>query len=240
MDRNTPIPQSASLTAIHHGMIATGNHTDSDSLRGAPPFTQGGLIIGITGGSGSGKTTLLNLIREAGGLVLDCDAIYHELLQTDAGMLSAIEKQFPGTVENGILNRKKLGAIVFADGNALLRLNTITHSAVKKEVLRRLEAKPGLAAIDAIALFEGGLAEICDITVAVTAPMEQRIARLMARDGISEDYARSRITAQHDDRWFRQCCDVTLENNGDLSQYAKDCLAFLQEQGIMNPETERS
>ena len=198
------------------------------------------MIIGITGGSGSGKTTLLNLIREAGGLVLDCDAIYHQLLQTDAAMLSAIEARFPGTVENGRLNRKQLGAIVFAEEQALLALNAITHSAVKKEVLRRLENGPALAAIDAIGLFEGGLAEICDTTVAVTAPVEQRIARLMARDGISEDYARSRIAAQHDDGWFRQRCSHTLENTGDLSQYAKDCLAFLREQGIMNPETERS
>ena len=191
------------------------------------------MIVGITGGTGSGKTTLLDLIRDAGGLVLDCDAIYHNLLQTDKEMLSAIETQFPGTVENGQLNRKKLGAIVFADSSALLSLNTITHSAVKKEVLRRLEAKPKLAAIDAIGLFEGGLAEICDITVAVTAPMEQRIARLMARDGISEDYARSRIAAQHDDAWFRKKCDITLENTGDLTDYKDNCLAFLKEQGIM-------
>ena len=198
------------------------------------------MILGITGGSGSGKTTLLHLIQEAGGLVLDCDAIYHELLQTDKELLSSIEDRFPGTVENGQLNRKQLGAIVFADRQALLDLNAITHSAVRKDVLRRLENCPGLAAIDAIGLFEGGLAELCDITVAVTAPAEQRIARLMARDGISEEYARSRIAAQHDDAWFRQKCDHTLENTGDLAQYTKDCLAFLREQGIMNPETERS
>ena len=191
------------------------------------------MIIGITGGTGSGKTTLLNLIREAGGLVLDCDAIYHELLQTDKEMLSAIEAQFPGTAENGTLNRKKLGAIVFSDAQALLRLNSITHKAVKKEVLRRLEARPTLTAIDAIGLFEGGLAEICDITVAVTAPVEQRIVRLMARDGITEDYARSRIAAQHDDAWFREMCDVTLENTGNLTAYKENCLAFLKEQGIM-------
>ena len=191
------------------------------------------MIIGITGGSGSGKTTLLNLIREAGGMVLDCDAIYHDLLQTDADLLSAIEAHFPGTVEKGQLNRKKLGAIVFTDENALLELNRITHGAVKKEVLRRLEAKPELAAIDAIGLMEGGLAGLCDVTVAVTAPAEQRIARLMARDGISEDYARSRIAAQHEDEWFRKHCDHVLENSGDIAAYTDNCLAFLKEQGIM-------
>ena len=130
------------------------------------------MIIGITGGTGCGKTTLLNLIAAQGGLVLDCDAIYHQLLQKDHSLLQAIEDRFPGTVTDGALDRKKLGAIVFSDENALLDLNRITHSAVKKEVLRRLETRPRLAAIDAIGLFEGGLAEICDVTVAVIAPAE--------------------------------------------------------------------
>lgn len=191
------------------------------------------MIIGITGGTGCGKTTLLNYIREAGGLVLDCDAIYHELLQTDREMLAAIDARFPGTVENGVLNRKKLGSLVFSDENALLDLNRITHSAVKKEVLRRLAQQPKLAAIDAIGLFEGGLAELCDVTVAVTAPMDQRVQRLMARDGISEDYARNRIAAQKTEEWFRTRCDAVLENSGDLEWYSVKCLDFLKDLGIM-------
>ena len=191
------------------------------------------MIIGITGGTGCGKTTLLNLIREQGGLVLDCDAIYHELLQTDKNMLSAIGARFPGALEGGSLNRKKLGAIVFADDAALLDLNRITHSAVKQEVLRRLEAKPVLAAIDAIALFEGGLAELCDLTVAVTAPAEDRVRRLMQRDGISEEYARSRIAAQHEESWYRQRCTYVLENNATIDAFATKCIAFLHTLGIM-------
>ena len=109
MDRHATIPQSASLTA---------------------PFAQGSLVIGITGGTGCGKTTLLRAIAVKGGLVLDCDAIYHELLKTDRDMLSAIEARFPGVIEDGALNRKKLGAIVFSDEEALLDLNRITHAAV--------------------------------------------------------------------------------------------------------------
>ena len=212
MDRHTSIPQSASLTA---------------------PFTQGSLVVGITGGTGCGKTTLLNLIADRGGLILDCDAIYHELLASDAAMLAAIEKRFPGVVENGGLNRKKLGAIVFSDENALLDLNRITHAAVKQEVLRRLETAPKLAAIDAIGLFEGGLSELCDVTVAVTAPEEARIQRLQLRDGISRDYAISRIRAQHDESWFQEQCDHVLENSGKLDAFATKCLAFLDTLGIM-------
>ena len=191
------------------------------------------MIIGITGGTGCGKTTLLNLIRQQGGTVMDCDAIYHELLQTDTAMLSAIDARFPGTVENGALNRKQLGAIVFSDEQALLDLNRITHSAVKKEVLRRLEGKPALAAIDAIGLFEGGLAQLCQVTVAVTAPVELRVKRLMARDGISEDYARKRIAAQHEEGWFRERCDRVLVNDEDIDAFRAKCVAFLSDLGIM-------
>ena len=191
------------------------------------------MILGITGGTGCGKTTLLNCNRDAGGLILDCDEIYHELLRSDREMLHAIEARFPGTVTGGILDRKKLGAIVFSDPEALKQLNTITHSAVKQEVLRRLEARPKLAAIDAIGLFEGGLAELCDVTVAVTAPLEDRIKRLMIRDNISENYARSRIAAQPDAQWFRERCDYTLENGSDLHAYTIKCLDFLKELGII-------
>ena len=216
MKRNTTIPQSAPLTA---------------------PFAQGGLIIGITGGTGSGKTTLLDLIRKKGGLVLDCDAIYHDLLKTDPSLLSAINDRFPGCVKENQLNRKALGAIVFADPAALADLNAITHSAVKAAVCKALDAKPALAAIDAIGLFEGGLAQLCDVTVAVCAPEQDRIARLMARDNISADYAKSRIAAQKPDSWFQAHCDHVLENNGNREQFHDKCLAFLHTLGIMEAES---
>ena len=191
------------------------------------------MIIGITGGTGCGKTTLLQIIAQLGGLILDCDAIYHHLLRTDKRLLDAIETRFPGSVENGTLNRKKLGEVVFSNENALLDLNRITHSAVKQEVFRQLEARPSLAAIDAIGLFEGNLAELCDVTVAVTAPREARIQRLVARDGISEAYAAKRISAQHSDDWFREKCQYVLCNHGTQADFQKKCLAFLQELGIM-------
>lgn len=193
------------------------------------------MILGITGGTGCGKTTLLKALEGCGALVLDCDAIYHELLKTDPGLLETIAQRFPGTVEDGVLQRKKLGAIVFGDPEALEALNRITHSAVKAEVERRLAGWNGHAAIDAIALFEGGLAELCQMTVAVTAPVEDRVRRLMARDGIPESYARSRIAAQHSADWFRQRCDHVLENDGELDAFATKCLAFLSKIGIIYP-----
>ncbi len=190
-------------------------------------------ILGITGPTGSGKTTLLNLIGELGGTVLDCDAIYHQLLSRDQTLLQAIENRFPGTVERGVLDRKKLGSTVFSDPQALLDLNVITHSAVKAEVLRQLPSVPSLVAIDAIGLFEGGLSALCDTTVAVTAPEDLRIQRLIAREGISESYARSRIAAQNTDAWFREKCDHTLVNDGTQEAFRAKCLAFLYSLGIM-------
>ena len=189
------------------------------------------MIIGITGGTGCGKTTLLNEIREKGGLVLDCDAIYHELLTRDDVLLKAIDARFPGVVEEGTLQRKKLGAIVFGDPEALADLNTITHGAVKAEVLRRLETAPRLAAIDAIALFEGGLAELCDVTVAVTAPADVRVERLMARDGISREYAENRIRAQHEEAWFASRCDSVLRNDTTMEAFQAKCRSFLAQIG---------
>lgn len=193
------------------------------------------MIIGITGGSGCGKTTLLSLIRAHGGLVLDCDEIYHDLLKTDPALLNAIEARFPGTVEMGVLQRKKLGNLVFEDEKALADLNMIAHSAVKAEVMKRLKAadRPELVAIDAIALFEGKLSELCQLTVAVTAPTEHRIQRLIARDHITRQYAQKRIGAQKSNAEFSALCDHTLENNGSLEDFHGKCLAFLQELGIM-------
>ncbi len=191
------------------------------------------MIIGITGGSGSGKTTLLNFIRDRGGLVLDCDAIYHNLLKTDKALLAGIEARFPGTVKEGALDRKALGTIVFSDDAALADLNRITHAAVKQAVLRALFSQPKLAAIDAIGLFEGGLAELCHVTVAVTAPEELRVRRLMAREGVPEAYARKRIAAQHSDDWFREKCHYALENDSTKTSFESKCIAFFHKIGII-------
>ncbi len=186
------------------------------------------MIIGITGGTGCGKTTALNAIRQLGGLVIDCDELYHEMLDTDRQLLQSIARRFPGTVTGHVLDRKKLGAIVFSDSTALLDLNRITHSAIKKRVLELLGENRTLAAIDAIELFDGGLAPLCDVTVAVTAPEQVRIPRLMARDGISEAYAQRRIRAQKPQSYFEERCDHVLCNDGTQMQFEEKCLAFFR------------
>lgn len=191
------------------------------------------MIIGVTGGSGCGKTTFLHAAEKCGALVLDCDAIYHRLLQTNGEMLNKIEARFPGTVTDGALNRKALGEIVFSSPAALEDLNAITHDFVRREVLAALQHHSGNAVIDAIALFESGLSSLCDCTVAITSPEEMQITRLMARDHISEDYARNRIRAQKSQEEFCALCDYILENSGTEEDFQGKCLAFFEKSAMI-------
>lgn len=186
------------------------------------------MIVGITGGTGCGKTTALQAIREIGGIVIDCDKVYHQLLQTDKAMLTAIDARFPGTVKDGVLDRKTLAGIVFSHKEALKDLNAITHCAVQKRVLEILETAGDLTAIDAIELFDGGLADLCDVTVAVTAPEEDRLQRLTVRDSISREQALLRIRAQKPESYFREKCDYVLENTGTQADFQEKCLVFFR------------
>ena len=188
-------------------------------------------VIGITGGTGSGKTTALAAVRERGGLVIDCDEVYHELLESGGDMLDAITARFPGCAADGKFDRKALGREVFASPGALLELNAITHPYISAEVGRRLRAWVAeggtLAAVDAIALIESGIAERCSALVAVTAPRSERVRRLMLREGISREYAESRIDAQRPDEYYREHCDYVLENDGGVEEFAEKCRSLI-------------
>ena len=171
-------------------------------------------IIGITGGTGSGKTSALRALLSLGARVIDCDELYHELLEQSGELIGELDGRFHGVVQDGVLDRKALGQIVFNDSRALEDLNAITHRYVGQEVDRRLEAwrtdGVKLAAIDAIRLIESGLGDVCDSVVGVTAPIDIRVRRIMARDGISEEYARMRIGVQPPDSFYEDNCDHVL------------------------------
>ena len=179
------------------------------------------IVIGITGPTGAGKTTVLNVLRELGGAVADCDGVYHELLSTSVPMREELAARFgPGIFdENGDLRRKELGAIVFGDPDALADLNAITHRHIVSELERRIaqaegEGRPAIA-LDAVALLESGAGTLCGTTIAVTAAEEVRVGRIMAREGIGEDYARARVKAQKPSAWFEERCAHTLRNEGE-------------------------
>lgn len=190
-------------------------------------------LVGITGGTGCGKTTALGVLRDMGALIIDCDEVYHELCRGSAEMRQEICAQF-GEVwgENG-LDRKKLGAVVFSDSEALAKLNAITHRYVDarvEELLREHAMNGGtLAAIDAIALLDGAFAKRTAFNAAVTAPESERVRRLVAREGISEQYAKMRIDAQHSSEYFEENCDYVLENSGDIDTFRNECKKFFAE-----------
>lgn len=190
-------------------------------------------IIGITGGTGCGKTTALNELERRGALLIDCDAVYHRMLETGRPMLDEVEKYFPGAVIDGKLDRKALGAVVFTDEEALRDLNIITHRHINLEIRRilREHAMNGgtLAAIDAIELFSSGLAKRCTATIGVIADREVRIDRIMRRDGISREYAMMRVNAQRPNEYFIQKCSHVLENNGSQEEFIEKCRKTFEE-----------
>lgn len=190
-------------------------------------------VIGITGGTGCGKTTALNELKKLGALIIDCDALYHELLQSDEPMITELKANFPGAVVDGVLDRKALGRIVFSDSVALLSLNAITHRHVDRaltELLRQHAMAGGLlAAIDAIELISSGVNKKCAATIAVTADRELRIQRIMARDGISREYATMRVDAQKPDSYFAENCDFVIKNNSDRAEFTNGFNRIIQE-----------
>ena len=191
---------------------AAGFHVvESDSQR---------IVLGLTGGTGAGKTSALNAIRELGGEIIDCDAVYHEMLDHDQELRNTINATFPGVFgPDGKLNRQKLGQEVFAKKERLDKLNAIVFRFLIPELERRMDSIPdGLYAIDAINLIESGLDRLCDRTIAVTAPTELRVRRIMARDNISEQYARLRISAQKPDEFYRSKCDLELNNGAETAE----------------------
>ena len=175
------------------------------------------VVIGITGGTGSGKTSALQALEALGGTVLDCDAVYHQALREDETLRRRIRDAFGEVFRGTELDRQKLGSLVFSDPQALERLNGIIFDYLPGVLRRKMEGRV-LVGLDAINLIESGLGELCCRTVAVLAPGEQRVQRIMQRDHIPEEYARLRIQAQKPDSYYREHCTDVLENQEETPE----------------------
>ncbi len=178
------------------------------------------VIIGITGQTGAGKTTALRGLETLGGYTIVCDGVYHNLLRTSKSLLQELEERFGGiTDDSGVIQRKKLGAIVFASKTDLQDLNEITHrhiaAAVEAKLAVAREKNCPAVAIDAIRLIESGLGELCHSVVAITASREVRIERIMNRENITREYAKSRVDAQQDEEFYIKNAQYVLNSDGN-------------------------
>lgn len=176
------------------------------------------LIIGLTGQTGAGKSTVSEILKKYGCYHIDADKVAHEILENDKEVQKKLKERFGEDItdKNGKIDRKILALRAFADKESTLALNAVTHPAVNNKIqniiLKQKEYGARAVIIDAIALFESGEAKICDYTVAVIAPREVRLERIIARDSLSLSRANERINAQMDENFFSANADYIINN----------------------------
>ena len=178
-------------------------------------------IIGLTGGIGSGKTTLATYMESLGIPVFIADDEAKKLMQS-AAVLEAIQTSFGDAIfENGQLNRQQLAAIVFSKPEKLQQLNGIIHPAVKQQFsiwLGQYQSEP-IVVYEAAILFESGSYQNCDSIITITAPLEDRIIRVMQRDSSSREQVLERINTQWTDDQRAAKSDYVIDNTN--TQIAK-------------------
>jgi len=175
-------------------------------------------LVGLTGGIATGKSTFAAALRALGVPVLDADQLARQVVAPGTPALAEIARAFgPATLAaDGALDRKALGALVFADPEARRRLEAITHPAIRAamqaETARLAAAGHDLAFYDAALLFEVGLDRAMSLVVVVDAPPEVQVARIMARDGLTRAEAQARLAAQLPVAEKAARADVVVDN----------------------------
>ena len=177
------------------------------------------IVIGLTGNIATGKSLVLRMLQELGATVIDADKAAHQVMRSGTPVFGAIIEEFGKFIvdEEGEIDRAKLGKIVFSNPEALAQLEAITHPAVRQLILKRInEAPTPVVAIEAIKLFESGLAEQCQATWVVTAPPEAQYKRLIERRKMPPELAKQRITAQSSQKQKAAKANVVIDNGGEL------------------------
>ncbi|HEX2985744.1 MAG TPA: dephospho-CoA kinase [Caproiciproducens sp.] len=178
-------------------------------------------VIGLTGPTGAGKSTVAKAFQEAGCGIVDADRIARVAV-TRTDCLSALKEEFGADLQrpDGTLDRKLLAQRAFAEPRKTARLNAITHPVIMDEIKREIareRLRPVKAVIlDAPLLFESGADGLCGATVAVIAPQELRLARVLQRDAITKEQALARFAAQHDDLYYRSRAGYLLDGSMSL------------------------
>ncbi len=192
-------------------------------------------VIGLTGGIASGKSTASAYLRELGVAVVDADGISRDCTKKGKPGFSAVVSHFGGSIlaENGEIDRKKLGAIVFGNEEKRQELNAILHPIIigmckdEIEVYRTDGAK--ICILDVPLLFETGMDSLCDETWLIYVPVEEQIKRLFERDGIGEEAAKSRIASQMPFDEKLKLCDKAIDSSGTIEETREKLLALWKE-----------
>jgi len=193
-------------------------------------------IWGLTGNIGSGKSTVGRMLRARGIPVIDADQVAREVVERGRPALREIASRFPGVLlPDGSLDRKALAQRVFKDPAERQALNQIVHPRIAEEVSARMGALGGagheVAVYEAALIVENGLQQGLDGLAVVTAPPEVQIARLRLRDGMSDEEARARISAQLPAADKVREATFVLENTGseeDLSRQVDRLVARMR------------
>ncbi len=188
-------------------------------------------ILGLTGGTGNGKSAVAAYLKTKGAHIIDADKVAKQIMQPGMPALTKVAMAFDDVLlPDGSLNRKKLGRLVFADNEALCRLNAITHTYIIKEIETALSRSTAdFIVIDAPLLFECGLKRLCTASACVLANQDIRKARIISRDNLTEQEAADRIESQQSEDYYKNRCDFILENNNSLLDLYRSIDIMLKE-----------
>lgn len=179
-------------------------------------------VLGLTGGIASGKSSISAMLKGMGLPIVDADMIARKVVEKGSPVLERIREEFGEGVLNddGTLNRKALGHIVFSDSRKLERLNSITHPAIKEEIKRTIkdlsDKGEELCVLDVPLLIESGMKSMADSVLLVYVDERTQLYRLMNRDNISEEMALKKISSQMSFEEKKKYADYIIDNSGSL------------------------
>ncbi|MDB5080551.1 MAG: Dephospho-CoA kinase [Chloroflexi bacterium] len=181
-------------------------------------------LVGLTGNIACGKSVVVEMLRKRGATIIDADRVVHGLMEPGGTIYGPVVEAFGETIltepdrqGQRAINRRKLGAIVFADPAELARLEAISHPRVRVEILRQVREAPSkVVVLDAIKLLENGLDQAADAVWVVTCPPEVQLERLMRRNNFSREEALLRIQAQPPQAEKVARADLVIDNGGEL------------------------
>lgn len=194
------------------------------------------LRVGLTGGIATGKTTVVAMLRELGCRVLEADKIAHQVILPGGAPYEEVVREFGRGVltPDGLVDRAKLGAIVFAEPKRLTRLNAIVHPPVLEEQSRQLaaieKADPhAIAVVEAALLIEAGFDRKLDYLLVTSCTTEQQIARLTQPGtgrGLTVEQARQRIAAQMPNEEKLRRADEVIDCSGTIKRTRAQVIAL--------------